>query len=42
MVLELCKDSFNTEYPDEDQDLWTNNEEQDGLLYNTTEVDDFI
>ena len=41
MVLELIKDSFSTEYPDEAQDLWTNNEEQDGLLYSATEVDDY-
>ena len=41
MVLELVKDSFSTEYPDEDQDLWTNNEQQDGLLYSATEVDDY-
>ena len=41
MELELIKDSFSMEYPDEAQDLWTNNEEQDGLLYSATEVDDY-
>ena len=33
MVLELVKDSFNEVYPDEEIDLFTNNENDRGLLY---------
>ena len=39
LVLELIKDSFNTSYPDESIDLFTNNENDQGEIYIATEVD---
>ena len=41
LVLELIKDSFNIGYPDEDTDLFTNNELDTGEIYTATEVDDY-
>jgi hypothetical protein len=41
LVLELIKDSFNIGYPDEDMDLFTNNELDTGEIYTATEVDDY-
>ncbi len=40
MVLELVKDSFNINYPEEQYDLFTNNEADDGLLYSTSHLDE--
>jgi hypothetical protein len=42
LVLELIKDSFNIGYPDEDTDLFTNNELDTGEIYSATEVDDHL
>jgi len=42
LVLELIKDSFNIGYPDEDTDLFTNNELDTGEIYTATEVDDYV
>src|SRR5210317_683290 len=42
LVLELIKDSFNIGYPDEDTDLFTNNEIDTGEIYTATEVDDYV
>ena len=41
LVLELIKDSFNIGYPDENIDLFTNNENDTGDIYTATEVDDY-
>jgi hypothetical protein len=42
MVLELIKDSFNTAYPEEIVDLWTNNEDDTGSAYSATEMDEYL
>jgi hypothetical protein len=42
LVLELIKDSFNIGYPDENTDLFTNNELDTGEIYTATEVDDYV
>ena len=42
LVLELIKDSFNIGYPDEDTDLFTNDELDTGEIYTATEVDDYV
>ena len=41
LVLELIKDSFNVGYPDEEIDLFTNNELDQGEIYSASEVDDY-
>ena len=41
LVLELIKDSFNVGYPDEELDLFTNNELDQGEIYSASEVDDY-
>jgi hypothetical protein len=41
LVLELIKDSFNIGYPDENTDLFTNNEYDKGDIYTATEVDGY-
>jgi hypothetical protein len=41
-VLELIKDSFNTAYPEEIVDLWTNNEDDTGSAYSATEMDEYL
>ena len=41
MVLELVKDSFNKELPEEEYDLFTNNEADDGGLYSTSHMDEY-
>ena len=38
--LELVKDSFSINYPEEQYDLFTNNEADDGLLYSTSHLDE--
>ena len=42
LVLELIKDSFNKSYPDEEADLFTNNELDTGEIYTATEVDKYV
>ena len=42
MVLELVKDSFNIEYPGETTDHFTNNENDRGLLYSASHLDEFV
>jgi hypothetical protein len=42
LILELIKDSFNNSYPDEDVDLFTNNEDDKGDIYTATEVDQYV
>jgi hypothetical protein len=42
MVLELIKDSFNVGYPEEDTDYFTNNEDDRGLLYSASQLDEFV
>jgi len=42
MVLELIKDSFNVGYPEEDTDYFTNNENDRGLLYSASQLDEFV
>ena len=42
MVLELVKDSFNVEYPGETTDHFTNNENDRGLLYSASHLDEFV
>ena len=42
LVLELIKDSFNVGYPDEEIDLFTNNELDQGEIYSASEVDDHL
>ena len=42
MVLELVKDSFNIEYPGETTDHFTNNENDKGLLYSASHLDEFL
>ena len=41
LVLELIKDSFNVGYPDEEIDIFTNNENDQGDIYSASEVDDY-
>ena len=41
LVLELVKDSFNIGYPDEEIDLFTNNERDNGGIYLSSEVDEY-
>ena len=40
LVLELIKDSFNVSLPQEDNELFTNNELQDGSPYRSSDLDD--
>ena len=40
LALELIKDSFNISLPQEDNELFTNNELQDGSPYKTSDIDD--
>ena len=40
LALELIKDSFNVSLPQEDNELFTNNELQDGGPYRTSDIDD--
>jgi len=42
MVMELVKDSFNEGYPEEGNDYFTNNENDNGLLYSTSHLDEFV
>ena len=42
LVLELIKDSFNVGYPDEEIDLFTNNELDQGEIDSASEVDDHL
>jgi len=42
MIMELVKDSFNEGYSEEDTDYFTNNENEDGLLYSTSHLDEFV
>ena len=42
LALELIKDSFNVSLPMEDNELFTNNELQDGSPYKTSDLDDLI
>ena len=42
MVMELVKDSFNEGYPEEGTDYFTNNENDNGLLYSTSHLDDYV
>ena len=42
LVLELVKDSFNVSYPEENIDLITNNEDDTGRPYKTSDLDEFI
>ena len=41
-VLELVKDSFNASYPEENIDLFTNNESDKGDIYLASEVDEYV
>jgi hypothetical protein len=41
LALELIKDSFNVSLPQEDIELFTNNEAQDGGPYKASDLDDF-
>ena len=40
MVLELIKDSYNKAYPDENMDIFTNNEDDKGKIYIQGQIDD--
>ena len=40
LALELIKDSFNVSLPQEDNELFTNNELQDGSPYKASDLDD--
>jgi len=40
LALELIKDSFNVSLPMEDNELFTNNELQDGGPYRSSDIDD--
>ena len=42
LALELIKDSFNISLPQEDNELFTNNELQDGSPYKASDLDDLI
>ena len=42
LVLELLKDSFNASYPEENIDLFTNNESDKGDIYLASEVDEYV
>ena len=42
LVLELIKDSFNVSLPTEENELFTNNELQDGSPYKASDLDDLI
>ena len=42
LVLELTKDSFTSPYPEENMDLFTNNENDNGLLYSASELDEVL
>jgi len=42
LALELIKDSFNASLPMEDNELFTNNELQDGSPYKASDLDDLI
>ena len=42
LALELIKDSFTTSLPMEDNELFTNNELQDGSPYKSSDLDDLI
>ena len=42
LVLELIKDSFNVGYPDEEIDIFTNNENDQGDIYSASEVDKYV
>ena len=42
LVLELVKDSFNEVYPGEITDHFTNNENDKGLLYSASHLDEFV
>ena len=42
LALELIKDSFNVSLPMEDNELFTNNELQDGSPYRSSDLDDLI
>ncbi len=42
LALELIKDSFNVSLPMEDNELFTNNELQDGSPYKASDLDDLI
>ena len=42
LVLELVKDSFNASYPEENIDLFTNNESDKGDIYLASEVDEYV
>ena len=41
LALELIKDSFNVSLPQENIELFTNNEAQDGGPYKASAIDDF-
>ena len=42
LVLELVKDSFNVSYPDENVELFTNNENDQGEIYSAAQVDKYV
>ena len=42
LVLELVKDSFNKAYPEDNIDLFTNNENDNGRLYKASDLDDHM
>ena len=42
LILELVKDSFNKAYPEEIIDLFTNNEDDTGNAYSSTELDEVL
>tara|TARA_A100001035_G_scaffold277405_1_gene274144 strand:+ start:1289 stop:2710 length:1422 start_codon:yes stop_codon:yes gene_type:complete len=42
LVLELVKDSFNVSYPDENIELFTNNENDQGEIYSAAQVDKYV
>ncbi len=42
MVMKLVKDSFNISYPEEDMDLFTNNEDDKGEIYAQYQIDESI
>ena len=42
LVLELIKDSYNIGFADEENELFTNNEAQDGGSYRTSALDDIV
>ncbi len=41
MVLELIKDSFNISYPEENMDIFTANEDNNGQNYLQSQIDDY-